>query len=245
MALHSDAAMVLYYDIAGDNADHDDWHTYEHIYERLSIPGFVRATRWVATAGKPKYMVIYEVAGTEVATSTAYLARLNDPTPWTASMMTRFHSMIRGFCTVFASSGFGIGNAAVSVRFTPANGKESNLTDRLAREVLPAMSSWRGLAGVHLLRPAAPPPMTKEQSMRGVDAPMTWLLLATAYDSEALSRATVEHFDPEALQRWGASSTMAIGTYTLHYTVTAQEVARTAPNPPLRPDARQADGPRR
>jgi hypothetical protein len=245
MALYSDTAMVLYYDITGDNADHDDWHTYEHIHERLSIPGFLRAIRWVAVTGEPKYMVIYEVAGTEVATSFAYLARLNDPTPWTASMMSRFRGMIRGFCTVVASSGFGIGNAAVSARFMPVSGEESNLTDRLSREILPAMSSRKGMTGVHLLQPTPPPPMTKEQSMRGTDTPMTWLLLATAYDPEALSRAATEHLEPEALQRCGASSLITVCTYTLHYTVTAQEVTRTAPHPPLHPDALKADGVRR
>jgi hypothetical protein len=153
--------------------------------------------------------------------------------------------MIRGFCTVVASSGFGLGHAAVSVRFTPVKGSESGLLDRLAREVLPAMSSRRGMAGVHLLQPAPPPPMTREQSMRGPDTPMTWLLLATAYDSEALSRAAAEHLEPEALGRHGASPQVDIGTYALHYTVTAQEAARTVPNPPLHPDARQATGTRR
>jgi hypothetical protein len=245
MALLSGAAMVLYYDIAGDNADHDDWHTYEHMHERLSIPGFVRGTRWVAKAGAPRYMVIYEVAGTEVGTSPAYLARLNDPTPWTAAMMSRFRGMVRGFCSVVASAGYGLGNAAASVRFTPVKGSEATLTDRLAREVLPAMSSRRGMAGVHLLQPAPPPPMTKEQSMRGPDTPMTWLLLATAYDSEALSRAAAEHLEPGALGRYGAAPQMDTGTYGLHYAVTAQEVARTAPNPTLHPDKRQATGTRR
>jgi len=245
MALYSDAAMVLYYDIAGDNADHDDWHTYEHMHERLSIPGFMRGTRWVAMAGAPKYMVIYEVAGTEVATSAAYLARLNDPTSWTASMMSRFRGMVRGFCTVVASSGFGFGNAAASVRFTPVKGSEAKLSDHLAREILPAMSSRRGMMGVHLLQPAPPPPMTKEQSMRGPDTPMTWLLLATAYDVEALGRAAAAHLEPGAFVRYGASRQMVVGTYALHYTVTAQEVARTAPNPPLSPDKRQATGARR
>lgn len=80
MALCSDAAMVLYYDIVGDHADHDDWHTYEHMHERLSIPGFIRATRWLAQSGAPKYMVLYEVASTGIATSTDYLERLNHPT---------------------------------------------------------------------------------------------------------------------------------------------------------------------
>lgn len=245
MALCSDAAMVLYYDITGDNADHDDWHTYEHLHERLSIPGFLRATRWVAKAGAPKYMVIYEVSGTDVATSPAYLERLNHPTPWTASMMGRFRGMVRGFCSVTASSGFGIGNAAVSLRFTPVAGKEPDLKHWLAQEILPAMASRRGMASVHLLQPAPPPPMTKEQSIRGPDAPMTWLLLATAYDADALNQAVTAHLDPGALQQHGASPAHETGNYTLHYTVSAQEVSRTAPNPTLPPDLRQTAGARR
>ena len=245
MALSSDAAMVLYYDIVGDGADHDDWHTYEHLHERLAIPGFLRATRWVAEPGAPKYLVIYEVTGTEVATSTSYLERLNNPTPWTESMMGRFRGMVRGFCTVVASSGYGLGNTAVSVRFMPVEGQESNLTAWLAQEVLPAMASRRGMASVQLLQPAAPPPMTKEQSMRGPDAPMTWLLLATAYDAEALGRASIEHLDPMTLKQFGASPKMMLDSYTLHYTATAQEVARTTPNPPLLPQVRAATGVRR
>lgn len=245
MALCSNAAMVLYYDIAGDNADHDDWHTYEHLHERLSIPGFLRATRWVATEGKPKYMVIYEVADTEVATSPAYLERLNNPTPWTASMMPRFRNMTRGFCSLLTSAGFGIGHAAVAVRFTPVTGQESNLKDWLAREVLPAMSSRRGMASVHLLEPVPPPPMTKEQSLRGLDSPMTWLVLATACDSEALSRAITEHLGVKTLEKQGVSPGIAMGTYALHYTVTSQEVSRTAPNPVLHLDLRQSSGVRR
>lgn len=245
MALCSDAAMVLYYDIAGDNADHDDWHTYEHLHERLSIPGFLRATRWVADPGAPKYMVIYEVTGTDVATSPAYLERLNNPTPWTTSMMSRFRGMVRGFCSVVASSGCGLGNAAVSVRFTPIEGKESNLKDWLAQEVMPAMASRRGMASVQLLQPAPPPPMTKEQSMRGPDSPMSWLLLATGYDSEALGRAIAEQLEPKALECHGASPEIVQASYALHCTVAAHEVARTGPNPKLHPDMRETSGARR
>lgn len=243
MALYSDAAMVMYYDITGDNADHDDWHTYEHMYERLAIPGFTRATRWVARAGAPRYMVIYEVSGPEIAASPDYLARLNAPTPWTQSMMGRFRNMIRGACRVAASAGFGFGTAAVSVRFTPANGEDAAVTERLAREVLPAMASRRGMTSVHLLQPAAAPPVTQEQALRGApDTAMTWVLLATAYDPDALSRAIAEHLQPEALARLGMAPGFAIGTYALHYTATGREATRTPPNPPLRPELRPAAG---
>ena len=243
MALCSDAAMVIYYDIAGEHAEHDDWHTYEHMHERLSIPGFVRATRWVAQSGAPKYMAIYEVTGIEVATSAAYLERLNHPTPWTAAMMARFRGMVRGFCSVVASAGVGLGHAAVSLRFMPVQGAESSLTEGLARELLPALASRRGLSGVYLFRPAAPPPMTNEQSIRGPDAPMSWLLLATGYDAQALGRALAEQLEPAMLERHGVAPGIEIGRYALHYTLSAQEALRSAPNPPLQ--LRDAAGTRR
>ena len=104
MALGSDAAMVLFYDVTGDTRDHDDWHSTEHFHERLSIPGFRRATRWVASQGTPRYLVIYEVSDTGIATSPAYLARLNDPSPWTAAMMPRFRGMVRSFCSISPGS---------------------------------------------------------------------------------------------------------------------------------------------
>ena len=76
MALCSDAAMVLMYDIAGDPADHDDWHSREHFHERLSVPGFLRATRWVATEGGPRFLVTYEVESVEVLGETLHVAVL-------------------------------------------------------------------------------------------------------------------------------------------------------------------------
>jgi hypothetical protein len=52
MALHSDAAMIMFYDVAsGAEDDHDDWHTHEHMPERVSIPGFLRGSRWTGADG--------------------------------------------------------------------------------------------------------------------------------------------------------------------------------------------------
>jgi len=238
MALVSDTAMVLYYNIAGDNADHDDWHTYEHMHERLSIPGFLRGSRWIAKSGKPKYLVVYEVGGVEVSTSASYLDRLNAPTAWTSAMMTRFRNMIRGFCTVVASSGFGLGSNALSVRFSPAKGKETELLGWLAQEVIPKISSRRGMSSASLLRPALIPPMTKEQSIRGRDTDMTWVLLATGYDAATLESLTNEELGAHVFERHGSSSGVEQGTYRLDYTLSAEEAARSAPNPPLQPDAR-------
>src|SRR3954453_9609062 len=122
------AAMLLNFDVdAPVIAEHDHWHTYEHFPERLSIPGFRRGTRWVAARGSPRYTVLYEVDDLETLASAAYLERLNHPTPWTSRMMAHYRGMSRGLCTVEGTWGYGIGPAALLVRFKPAETAESSL----------------------------------------------------------------------------------------------------------------------
>ncbi|HUQ28957.1 MAG TPA: hypothetical protein VM051_10205 [Usitatibacter sp.] len=219
MALMSDAVMVLFCDVAGDPEDHDDWHSTEHMHERLSIPGFLRGTRWIRPAGSPRYMIVYEVASVEMANAPEYLARLNDPTPWTAATMKRLQGMSRGFCKVTASAGYGLGRAARVVRVEDAS---HDTRARLANEV-ERLASLRGIASAHLLEAQAAPPMTKEQSIRGRDAGISTLLLVTGYDAHALERACP------------ASAPIDAATYELGFTATAAEVSRTAVVRPGRP----------
>ena len=228
MALTSDAAMVLFYDFEGDPAGHDTWHSREHLHERLSVPGFLRASRWVSTGAGPRCLVIYEVDDVAVATSPAYLERLEHPTPWTAAVMPRFRGMTRGFGHVVAASGHGLGAAALAVRFEPEPGAGERLSGWIAQHVLPAVSAVPGIMSTCLFRPAPPPPMTREQSLRGPDTPMPWLLLATAYDPAATAGST--GIDPAAFVHNGAAAPPEIGRYALHCVATTEEVARTTPS---------------
>ncbi|MDF0602232.1 hypothetical protein P1J78_15940 [Psychromarinibacter sp. C21-152] len=211
--------MVLLYDIEGDDADHDDWHSHEHFRERLSVPGFLRATRWIAEDEGPRNFVIYEVTGTDIATSQPYLDRLNNPTPWTSAMMPRFRGMTRGFCEVVAGAGLGLGTAALVLRFTPAAGTEADFTEGL-RTVLPDLTMRRGLVAAHLLRPAPPPPMTREQELRGRDREVPWLVVVSGYDAAALAP-----LGDLGLTQLGAGA-VASGRYRLHHTAIAEEAGR-------------------
>jgi hypothetical protein len=206
------AAMLLFFDIAPEAiAEHDDWHTHEHLPERLSIPGFLRGTRWVALRqGQPRYFVIYEVREVEVLTSEAYLARLNHPTPWTSKMMPHYRGMTRGFCTVTGRAGLGLGNAALVARFKPSSDAAA-LRDRLKNEVMPRLAVRPGLGGCCLFESAAVAPMTREQSIRGKDAGVDWVLVATGYDAEAVSG--LEHADLGNLEGAG------FGLYRTDYTL--------------------------
>jgi hypothetical protein len=229
MALSGPGAMILYYDIAPEAIEeHDDWHTHEHFPERLSIPGFLRASRWIATAGGPRYLVMYEVADVQVLSAAPYLERLNNPTPWTAKMMENFRGMARGFCRVVSSCGLGLGHALHSMRYAPIARREDELREWLKAVVLPALAAKPGAASAWMLEPAAAPPMTNEQAMRGRDADIPWVLLVTGYNAAALSRIAEDDLRTGQFERHGASAAAAGGSYRLDYLLTAGECAPRA-----------------
>lgn len=232
MALITSAAMVLFYDIEGDTADHDDWHTYEHLHERLSVPGFRRASRWISDGEGPHYLVIYEVDNVDVGTSQPYLEKLNNPTRWTREIMPRFRGMVRGYCDVAATSGFGLGNRITALRFELAESAIDGVFGWLGRDALSAMMMRRGIAGAHLMRPAPPAPMTQEQALRGPDRPMPWLVLISGYDKAALSSAVTDLLSPSDFADRGVTGEIAVGRYKLDHTAGYEEVERApAPSP--------------
>ena len=217
-------AMVLYYDIAPDAiGDHDDWHTHEHFPERLSIPGFLRASRWVADSGGPRYLVLYEVSDVPMLSSAPYLERLNNPTPWTAKMMVNFRGMARGFCRSVAHSGAGLGRAMLSIRYAPAPGGERGLRDWLEAGVLPEISSWPGVVSARMFESAAKPPMTKEQGIRGKDADISCVLLLTGYSADTLAHIADTDLSAAQFEQHGASAVAASGRYHLDVVLTKSE----------------------
>ena len=215
--------MLLSFDVVAEAiAEHDDWHTHEHLPERLSIPGFIRGTRWVAVRGAPRYFVLYEVEELATLASGAYLQRLNNPSPWTSKMMAHYRGMTRGFCSVTASFGVGVGGACLLVRFKPTPETASSLRKRLCDEVLPALPARTGLGSVHLFEGALTPAMTNEQRIRGADAGVDWALVVTGYSQEVLAQLSEGDF-LEELARRCAGGILAVA-YRLDYSLSASEM---------------------
>lgn len=218
--------MLLSFDIAPEAIpEHDDWHTHEHLPERLSIPGFIRGTRWVALRGQPRYVVIYEVAQVGTLTSEPYLQRLNNPTPWTAKMMPHYRNMSRGFCAVTGSFGFGIGHVGLLVRFKPGAEAAAATRDRLVQEVLPKLPAIPGIGSAHLLEGAATPPMTKEQSIRGRDAGVDWAVFVTGYTQDAVGGLSQTDLGRGRLEAQGASGVLD-ALYRIDYSLSHAEMNR-------------------
>src|ERR1700688_4612432 len=75
--------------------DFNEWYNREHIDERINLPGFSRARRYVAVKGAPKYLATYECDAVEDLAAARYLARLADQTPWSRRVTSRFTSFHR------------------------------------------------------------------------------------------------------------------------------------------------------
>lgn len=177
------AAVAMWWDIAPETkAQFEDWHTHEHMPERLAIPGFLRGTRWIALSGEPSYFVLYEVTDLQTLTRGPYLERLNDPTPWSRKMMPHHRNMVRSLCEVRASFGRGLAQALATLRLdVPA-------------DALAPLPERRGLTAAHLLesRPMSGMPQTTEQRIRGGDAEAKWIALIAGYDVDAVAAACRE-----------------------------------------------------
>jgi hypothetical protein len=225
MPLLGRAAMLLGFDIAAEAIDdHDDWHTHEHLPERLAIPGFLRGTRWVALDGAPRYAVLYEVESLETLASPAYLERLNQPTPWTTRTMPHYRGMTRGLCTVAASVGAGQGPFGLLVRLGPAAAGEAELDAWLRREIVATLPRRPGLGSAHLLKAELAAPMTNEQRIRGADAGVAWALLVTGYRQDAVAALASAELGPARLEAHGAAGSTA-ALYRADYTLVAGEPA--------------------
>ena len=164
------AAIVMWWDVAPEmRAEWEDWHTSEHMPERLAIPGFLRGTRWVRDSS---YFVLYEVESLATLTAGAYLERLNNPTPWSQKMMPHHRNMVRSLCLV--RDGYGGGVASVMATLS---GKR-------------ALPRGKGLTSAHLLEAQPMPAQTTEQKIRGRDGTVDWVVLVGGYDESAVSAAT-------------------------------------------------------
>jgi hypothetical protein len=188
MPLRGKGALAIWNGIAPDGEDDFyRWHNTEHIPERVGVPGFLRGRRYVSTARAGEFFTLYETESVETIRSAPYLARLNDPTPWTRRVLPYFRDTFRLGCRVAASWGRGEGGALLTLRLA---GRGKELLDS-AEASLALVRQLTGVVGVHLLEPAPEttriPTREKElrgQSGEGDGAPEPWILLVECNDPE-------------------------------------------------------------
>jgi hypothetical protein len=223
------AAVAIWCDVAFEIKDeYDDWHAHEHMPERLSIPGFLRGSRWVSTDGRNAYCMLYEAQSEATVTGGKYLERLNNPTPWSRKLMPHHRNMVRSLCRVRAGFGAGLGQFLLSVRCSP-DAQEQDALDRWLRmELLPGIASRRGCVAAHFLQniPAAGGAQTTEQKIRGSDTVADWIVLVSGYSADALDTLAAAEFNEANMTARGALPGSAVRCYGLACLMTAADVGR-------------------
>jgi hypothetical protein len=214
----------MWWNMAPDmKSEFEDWHSHEHFPERLGIPGFLRSSRWTGAEGGEGIFVIYELEDHEVLSSPGYLARLNDPTPWSRKLMPHHKDMVRCQSHVLASHGSLTARCAMTIRLA-SGADEAQRTVAALTEMIGKLGHRPGLTGAHLLRHETPAiAQTTEQKIRATpDQVADYVLLVTAYDAAALRILEAGLLADEALPALGADAVR--GIYSLSHSAVATDV---------------------
>ena len=111
--------------------DYNLWHSLEHMPERISVRGFLRAFRCVGLKGtndNDKYFMMYDVKNKYILSSKQYLNRLNNPTDWTSKILSKYIYPSRAICEVIITKSLtnGLSGFFVTIRYLSQNNDIKN-----------------------------------------------------------------------------------------------------------------------
>jgi hypothetical protein len=182
--------VVIWNDIKEEMRDEFvQWHSTEHLPERVSIPGFISGQRWYGEHASPQYLTTYVTQNTGVLTSDAYIQRLNDPTPWTLKTVAAFRHTCRAAGEVIWEHGSkkGYGGHILAIRITELEDL-TILTEHLNSLANNPMLGFAGLlrARMVLTAPKASQLPTAERAVRtGDQNEPHMVLLLESFSGEA------------------------------------------------------------
>lgn len=224
MAVAGTGCFIAWYNLRpGGEADHDEWHTKEHMIERVALPGFLQGFRYRSAEDAPRVCVIYRAISVTTFTAATYLERLNNPTPWTKQVMPLVVDMNRTLCSVVSRFGHGTGGHLLTLQLSVEPGRAQQLRDQLSSRTLPNLTAKRGLCSSQLLvgDQAASQTNTQEKILRGTpDAVADWVVLVEGYDADAVAAARSDLM--RALPDMGGDE-LVPGLFTLDFTMGEDE----------------------
>lgn len=190
-ALLGAAAVLIWNDVAPEGRERFyRWHDREHIPERLALPGFRRGRRFSRPGHSPEWLTMYEALDVSALVSREYLARLNAPTPATASALKAFRNTSRAVCRLAHSVGSSSGGQVLAMRLAIAEGRADALCRHVRDEAFPRAMACTGVLACHLYAADTSASFvdTAESSTREFDVP-AWVILCEASTPAAADNA--------------------------------------------------------
>ena len=148
--------------------DYNLWHSLEHMPERMSVKGFLRAFRCVGIKGtneNDKYFMMYDVKSKDILSSKQYLNRLNNPTDWTSKILSKYVYPSRAICKVMKTKSLttGLSGFFVTIRYLAKSNeikKFYNVSDEImSKNAILSIHCFQSDKKISLLK-------TKEKAIR-------------------------------------------------------------------------------
>jgi len=149
----------------GAENDYEQWYIREHMPERLSVPGFCTGLRYEGISDDRRFFTYYTTDSPDVLASPAYIARLENPTPWTRRIMqSTFLRATRTVCELNMCIGEMTGSHVVTLSW------QGTADSGLAAAVASELANLDGVIKVQIWTAAnAQTRQTEEARTRGGD----------------------------------------------------------------------------
>jgi hypothetical protein len=138
-------AAMDFSDVAAD--EFHDWYDTEHIPERLRVPGFINADRWIGSSNPKLSVATYDLDAVGVLHSPPYQAVGGaNGSPWTKRVTGRVQHVIRlEGDQILPGDGVAPGGAGALISMNPVPEAEAEFNEWYDTEHLPALGAVPGV----------------------------------------------------------------------------------------------------
>jgi len=148
--------LAVYVGIPSEIEDEvNKWYNTQHVPERLAIPGFQSAARYVSLEGTPKYMAFYELDHANVLETPAYKRLGENPSDWDKRILPNMQVEARTvYECIFTCGEAGAQHASylLSVRLDIAPEVEDDFNEWYNVDHLPKLAAVPGVHGARRYR---------------------------------------------------------------------------------------------
>ncbi len=147
-ALDAGAFLALWNSISGPDvqAEYESWHTFEHVPERVGLPGFIEARRYRSLAQPLRYYTCYWLASEGALATPQYRDVFTHPTPWSARMRLHMRGFFRMPCALGGVHGDSSAARMVALHLQSSDGDAGASIDavlvRLVNEAQVVSAQW-------------------------------------------------------------------------------------------------------
>ena len=221
MALYGKGMLMTFTETSNeDEIEFNEWYNREHVDERVWMPGFHRARRYIDADGTApfKYFATYETTSVEDLADPKYMELLKDQSDWSKKVMATFTRFERITADITIDLAHGFGGGCSIAWFNPKVDVMDGLRDYLRDELLEQIVQTPGIVGAFLAENNLE--VANEVRRAQVIAipegeTSSWIIIIEAQDSVTSSRS-LNSLSANGLPKFSLkSSEISLGSYNL------------------------------